>query len=190
MQQGWSTSTEVNFCASAFPTVSYGHADAPPLTVLGPFLRNGFLHRAVREMGGAYGASAHHDADAGAFGFSSYRDPRLTDTLADFESAVSWVQEGIHGPRELEEAILSVISQLDRPESPPGEATRSFFAGLNGRDPKRRRQFRRDVLDVSLADLQRVAATYLRPDRASVAVLSNAATLAEAEHLGLTLNSI
>jgi Zn-dependent M16 (insulinase) family peptidase len=190
VQQGWSTSTEVNFCATAFPTVPYDHPDAPALTVLGPFLRNGFLHRAVRETGGAYGASANYDADAGAFGFSSYRDPRLAETLADFETAVSWVQQTTHQPRELEEAILSVISQLDRPDSPAGEALRSFFASLHGRDPQRRRQFRRDVLNVSLADLQRVAARYLKRDSASVAVLSSAAALAQADQLGLDLHSI
>ena len=190
IQQGWATSTEVNFCAMAFPAVPYDHPDAPALTVLGPFLRNGFLHRAVRETGGAYGASASYDADAGAFGFSSYRDPRLAETLADFDNAVSWVHQASHRPRELEEAILSVISQLDRPDSPAGEAARAFFATLHGRNPKRRRQFRQDVLKVSLTDLQRVATDYLKGDNASVAVLSSATTLAEAEQLGLEPCSI
>ncbi|WP_155764023.1 hypothetical protein [Piscirickettsia salmonis] len=36
-------------------TVPSGHADAPVLTIIGGILRNGFLHRAVREQGGAYG---------------------------------------------------------------------------------------------------------------------------------------
>ena len=53
--QIWVANTQVNFCAKAFPTVSSGHPDAPALTVLGAYLRNGFLHRAIREQGGAYG---------------------------------------------------------------------------------------------------------------------------------------
>ena len=190
VKQGWSASTEVNFCATAFPTVPHGHADAPALTVLGPFLRNGFLHRAVREMGGAYGASATYDADAGAFAFSSYRDPRLAETLADFESAIAWLHEAPHRSRALEEAILNVISQLDRPESPAGEATRSFYSTLHGRDPQRRRDFRRNVLEVSLDDLQRVAANYLVAESASIAVLSSAETLADTDELGLHLHTI
>ena len=65
--QIWVANTQVNFCAKAFPTVSSGHPDAPALTVLGAYLRNGFLHRAIREQGGAYGGGASHDANVGAF---------------------------------------------------------------------------------------------------------------------------
>jgi Zn-dependent M16 (insulinase) family peptidase len=49
----WVTNTQVNFCAQAYPTVPVGHPDSAALTILGGFLRNGFLHRAIREQGGA-----------------------------------------------------------------------------------------------------------------------------------------
>ena len=52
----WITGSDVNFCAQAFPTVDYDHPDAPILTVLGAVLRNGYLHSAIREKGGAYGS--------------------------------------------------------------------------------------------------------------------------------------
>jgi len=38
---------------------------------------------------------------------------------------------------------------------------------------------------VKIADLQRVAATYLQPEKANVAVLSDASILAELPELGL-----
>ena len=60
----------------------------PPLRVLGPYLRNTTLHRAIREQGGAYGAGAGYGADAGTFRFFSYRDPRIAGTFADFDLAV------------------------------------------------------------------------------------------------------
>jgi Zn-dependent M16 (insulinase) family peptidase len=63
--------------------------------VLGGFLRNGFLHRAIREQGGAYGGGASHDAGIAAFRFYSYRDPRHAATLADFDAALDW----LHGTR-------------------------------------------------------------------------------------------
>ncbi|MEQ8516355.1 MAG: insulinase family protein, partial [Chromatocurvus sp.] len=77
----WITNTQVNFCARAYPTVPVGHPDAAALTVLGGFLRNGFLHRAIREQGGAYGGGASQDSIVAAFRFFSYRDPRLAETL-------------------------------------------------------------------------------------------------------------
>jgi Zn-dependent M16 (insulinase) family peptidase len=86
-QEVWVTNTQVNFCARAYPTVPSGHPDAPILSVLGAFLRNGYLHRSIREQGGAYGGGASHDANIGAFRFFSYRDPRLIDTLQDFDAS-------------------------------------------------------------------------------------------------------
>ncbi|KHD07558.1 peptidase M16 [Candidatus Thiomargarita nelsonii] len=186
VKNSWSTSTQVNFCAKAFPTVAPSHADAPVLTVLGHFLQNGFLHRALREQGGAYGGGANYDGSSGAFRFYSYRDPRLLETLADFDRSLSWLQDGKHDKRVLEEAILGVISRIDRPGSPAGEAITSFFNSLNGRTPSVLREFRHRVLQVKLEDLQRVAVSYLQPDKAHVAVLSNAKILGDlSSRLGL-----
>ncbi|HXH02723.1 MAG TPA: insulinase family protein, partial [Candidatus Competibacteraceae bacterium] len=177
VRQGWSINAQVNFCARAYPTVPPGHADAPALQVLGEFLRNGHLHRAIREQGGAYGAGASYHGDSGTFRFFSYRDPRLTETLSDFDRALEWLLGSTHPARTLEEAILGVIGAIDRPASPAGEAISSFFGSLFGRTPEFRREFRRRVLAVTLDDLQRVAATYLTPERVSTAVLGGAERL-------------
>ena len=55
---GWITGAQVCYCAETFPTVDMKHEDAAALTVLGAVLRNGYLHSAIREKGGAYGAGA------------------------------------------------------------------------------------------------------------------------------------
>ena len=114
-REAWFTTSEVSFCARAFPAVSQAHPDAPALRVLGPYLRNTFLHRAIREQGGAYGAGAGYSADSGTFRFFSYRDPRIAGTFADFEAAVRRVLDAPQQGAHLEEAILGVISDLDRP---------------------------------------------------------------------------
>jgi len=167
----WLANTQVNFCARAYPTVPGGHADAAALTVLGGFLRNGFLHTAIRERGGAYGGGASQDSGIAAFRFYSYRDPRLGETLADFDAALPWILDNRHDPRALEEAILGVIASIDRPSSPAGEAKQHFHNRLYGRTHAQREQFRERVMSVTLEDLRRVAGTYLLPDRASTAVL-------------------
>ncbi len=178
VKKSWSTSTQVNFCAKAYSTVPSGHADAPVLTVLGNFLQNGYLHRALREQGGAYGGGANYDGSTGAFRFYSYRDPRLVETLTDFDQSLAWLYNTKHGARALEEAILGVVGRIDRPGSPAGEAMSSFFNSLHGRTPEQRREFRHRVLQVKIEDLRRVAVAYLHPENAHIAVLSNAKTLA------------
>lgn len=182
VNQAWITDTEVNFCAQAFPTVAVGHPDAAPLAVLGGFLRNGFLHRAIREEGGAYGGGAGHDPLHGAFRFYSYRDPRLKETLADFNASLEWLMSAKHKFRQVEEAILGVVSQIDKPGSPAGRAKKAFYDELFGRRPEFLRQYRQRVLEVKLADLRRVAESYLRPEKAGVAVLTGSRQAAMVEN--------
>lgn len=182
VKQAWLTNTQVNFCAKAFPTVPADHADASALAVLGGFLRNGFLHRAIRETGGAYGGGASQDSNIGAFRFYSYRDPRVGGTLQDFDRAVEWVLAEQHGYQALEEAILGVIGGLDKPGSPAGEAKQAFQNRIFGRDDDFQARFRARVLATTVADLQRVAGTYLQPGLASIAVVT-AKALWEAESL-------
>lgn len=176
----WQTNTQVNFCAKAYPTVSTDHEDAAALTVLGGFLRNGYLHRAIREQGGAYGGGASHDSANANFRFYSYRDPRLTETMSDFDQSIQWLLNTKHDWQSVEEAILGVVSSLDKPGSPAGEAKQQFHSSLSGRTPEQREQFRSRVLNVSADDLKRVGEQWLSDkNAASIAVVSNAETLTE-----------
>jgi presequence protease len=177
VNQAWTTSTQVNFCAKSYTTVPSGHEDAAVLTVLGHFLRNGFLHNAIREKGGAYGGGAAFAADAGTFRFYSYRDPRMAETLDEFDQSLKWLQNAKHDSRQVEEAILSVLSDIDRPDSPAGEAMITWFGELHGRSVEKRKAFRKQVMSVTLEDLQRVARQWLVPDQANTAVITDAATL-------------
>lgn len=190
VHQAWLTNTQVNFCAKAYPTVPADHTDAAALTVLGGFLRNGFLHRAVREQGGAYGGGASQDNTIAAFRFYSYRDPRLTETLADFDASLTWLKETNHSHQSLEEAILGVVGSIDKPGSPAGEAKSTYQAELFGRTREKREAFRNRVVQVTIDDLLRVANTYLDPSKASVGVLSHTAQQEKLATLGLEIHHL
>ena len=185
VKQMWLTNTQVNFCSKAYPTVAMEHPDVAALSVLGGFMRNGFLHTEVREKGGAYGGGAGHDPSNAAFRFYSYRDPRLQDTLNDFDRAIDWVLNGKHEWAKIEEAILGVIGGLDKPGSPAGEARHAYHNMLHGRTREKLQAYREAVLAVKLADLQRVTELYLKPELASTAVITSAATHKKIGDLGL-----
>ncbi len=186
-REAWLTSTQVNFCAKAYPTVPIGHADAPALAVLGGFLRNGYLHTAIREQGGAYGGGANQDSVSASFRFFSYRDPRLTETLADFDASLDWLQKEAHDAEDLEQAILGVVSQIDKPRSPAGEAKGDYHNLLFGRSKAQREAFRKQVLQVTLDDLKTVASRYLKPENASIGLVTNSANKDALQSLGLSL---
>lgn len=190
VKQAWLTSTQVSFCAKAYRTVPVDHADAAPLTVLGGFLRNGFLHRVIREQGGAYGGGASQDSANACFKFFSYRDPRLTETLDDFNKAIDWLLDTDHDPQALEEAILGVISSIDKPASPAGDASQTFHNNLFGRTAEQRQAFRQQILSVSIDDLTRVGRIYLHDKPQSIAVISNHEHEQECSGLGLTIYNL
>lgn len=189
-REAWLTSTQVNFCARAYPSVAPDHPDAAALTVLGGFLRNGFLHRAIREKGGAYGGGAGQDNVNGSFRFFSYRDPRLAETLDDFDASLVWLQQADHDSQQLEEAVLGVISQIDKPRSPAGEARHAFHSRLFGRTPEQQERFRKRVLAVTVDDLKRVAGDWLRPEKASTAVITSHDNRETVAALGLEIREL
>ena len=78
-----------------------------------------------------------------------------------------------HEDSALEEAVLGVISSLDKPASPAGEARQHFYQRLFGRSHEQREAFRRAILGVTLEDLRRVCDRYLDPARASTAVVTS-----------------
>jgi Zn-dependent M16 (insulinase) family peptidase len=193
-REAWVANTQVNFCAQAFPTVPVEHEDAAALTVLGGFLRNGYLHTHIREQGGAYGGGASQDSSIGAFRFYSYRDPRLTETLSDFNASITWMLETSHEYAALEQAILGVIGSLDKPSSPAGEAKQHYHNALFGRTHAQRERFRQRILDLRITDLTRVTETYLQPAQASVAVVTSQAGLESSmdmvSKLGLSIEEL
>ncbi len=190
IEQAWVTGTQVNFCARAYAAVPQSHPDAAALSILGPFMRNNFLHRTIREQGGAYGGGAAYAADEAAFRFYSYRDPRLTETLDDFDRSIDWLLSEKHEVSGLEEAVLGVISSMDKPGSPAGESISAFFGQLHGRDVEHKNKFRQQVLAVTLADLIRVGEKYLSPDHKNTAIITNKALLSENGSLKLDVLSI
>ena len=166
--QAWLTSTQVNFCASVFPTVAESHKDGAALAVLAGVLRNGFLHGALREKGGAYGGGATHDAANGVFRFYSYRDPNLMKSFDAFEDSIKWLEHQPPSFKQVEESILGLVSGLDAPGSPAGECRQAFVQTLYGRDAEHMALQRDRLLSVTQDDVIRVSATYLKgiPTRA------------------------
>ncbi|OTG77059.1 peptidase M16 [Acinetobacter sp. ANC 4169] len=188
--EAWLIQANVQFCAAAYPAVEVTHPDAAPLMVLAAYLRNGFLHSAIREKGGAYGGGASYDGNACSFRFYSYRDPRLAETFKDFEASIQWLLNSEHKPHQLEEAILGLVASMDKPGSPAGEAISACYALLHARTPAVRKQLRTRLLAVTLDDLKRVAEQYLvqqTPVKAVVAPVAKRDALIE---LGFNIQQV
>lgn len=188
--EAWLIQANVQFCASAYAAVEVSHPDSAPLMILAAYLRNGFLHSAIREKGGAYGGGASYDGNACSFRFYSYRDPRLAETFKDFEASVQWLLNAEQQPHQLEEAILGLIASMDKPGSPAGEAITACYALLHKRTPAFRQMLRERLLNVTLDDLKRVAVKYLLEQKPTKSVVAPVAKREALVELGFDIKQV
>ena len=184
----WLTETDVNFCAQSFKSVGYKHADAPVLTVLGAVLRNGFLHTAIREKGGAYGSGAMQDMSTKTFKFFSYRDPNVIKTFDAFKESINWLIKSVTKDK-LEEGILNIISSIDKPSSPASEALSDYNSNNNGFTQQMRKEFRSKVLETTVDKLVEVAEKYLKTS-CKKSILSNKNFEKELSSYGFEINQV
>ncbi|MBT8331382.1 MAG: insulinase family protein, partial [Deltaproteobacteria bacterium] len=182
LREGWSTSTAVSFVALTFETVRMTHADGPALTVISKILRSLFLHREIREKGGAYGGFAIYNPEDGLFGFGSYRDPHIVATLKAYAAAAEFIRGGSYSEEDVKEAILQVCSEIDKPDPPGPAARKAFYRKIVLLSDDIRTQFKTRLLSLKRRDIQQAADKYFGPqcEHGSVAVISNEEKLKEA----------
>jgi Zn-dependent M16 (insulinase) family peptidase len=162
----------VAFNVRIFKTVRYTHPDSPALLVLANYLRDTFLHRELREKGGAYGGYAQAGIGSGTFYFGSYRDPNIVRTYDTYDQAVQWVTGGDIDAEALKEAILGACGDVDPLESPDIKGRREATNRITGFTREERERFKQRLLQVTADDLRRVAQAYLTvadPVQATVA---------------------
>jgi presequence protease len=178
--QARSAATPVAYDVAMFKTVPFAHPDAPKLMVLSEYLRNRYLHKEIREKGGAYGGFAGYNREDGTFALMSYRDPHIKRTFDVYGGVLEFVQKPFEKDA-LKESILGSCADFDPLSSPDTKGRSRFFNDLSGYSLELRAKFKQGILETTEADLQRVAATYLQ--NPCMGVISSAEKIEEANAL-------
>ena len=180
--EGWSTSSAVSFVAQTLPTVGLGHEDAPVLAVLSKMLHSLYLHREIREKGGAYGGLAIYSPENGLFSLASYRDPHIVRTLDVFAGVSQFITSGVYSNEDVKEAILQVCAEIDRPDPPGPAARKDFFRLIMGISPQERQNYKQSVLKTTLSQIMATTDRYFKSPQlnAGVAVIAGAEQLEKA----------
>jgi hypothetical protein len=174
VREGWSTSSAVSFVALAFETVRMEHADAPALSVISRILRSKYLHREIREKGGAYGGFALYSPEDGLFTFASYRDPHIVSTLNAFKNASAFIRTGSYTDEDVKEAILQVCSEIDKPDPPGPAARKAYYRKIISLSDDMRYRFKSRLLTLSRSRVMQAAEKYFVENETprAVAVIS------------------
>jgi Zn-dependent M16 (insulinase) family peptidase len=181
-REGWSTASAVSFVASVFQTNRITHEHAPALAVISKILRSMFLHREIREKGGAYGGFAAYQLENGLFCFASYRDPHIFNTLNVYDAASEFIISGKYTNEDIKEAILQVCADIDRPDTPNSGAGKAFYRNLTGLTDDIRKTFKAILLALDREKVLQVARHYFGAAMtvSAVAVISNENSLKDA----------
>ena len=108
--------------------------------ILSRILSSTYLHKHIREEGGAYGTACAHLS--GSIFFSSYADPNVLRSVDHFVQGSKWLREEQYCVNDIKEARLSLFGEIDAPVEPQTIGFTDVFTGKT----KEQRQEQRDLL--------------------------------------------
>lgn len=150
---GFVIPSNVSYVGMTHKTVPYIHRAAPVLAVVAELCNNTFLHKKLREQGGAYGGGASYTSMSGAFSFYSYKDPNLFTTVQHFGAALKFLLQGNFTDVEIDEAKLSVLQDMDTPIAPGSRADVAYAWWQQGRSEGVRQSYRDRLIHTSRSDI-------------------------------------
>lgn len=158
--------SQTNFASSVIRGDSYISEDAASLQLLSQMLTFTYLHKEIREQGGAYGGGAMYDALNGLFSFYSYRDPKPFESEQKFVESTKVLCDKIADKeitdQDLEQAKLTIFQKIDAPESVREEGLANFNYGV---DDDMRQERREALLDCTIDNIKEVVGKYFTPSQ-------------------------
>eukprot|EP00056_Hartaetosiga_gracilis_P008579 m.123050 g.123050 ORF g.123050 m.123050 type:complete len:234 (+) comp12941_c0_seq37:2431-3132(+) len=114
----------VSYAGCAVPGANHSSPDSVYLSLASNILTT-FLHKEIREHGGAYGAGCSHSG--GHVRYYTYRDPSPVRSLDKFAEASDWFLENKFEDEMVNEAKLSAFQSLDGPQPPQNRGMTAFL---------------------------------------------------------------
>jgi len=153
---GFIIPSHVAYTSLAQKTTAYIDPDTAILCVAGQLLEDTLLHKQLREQGGAYGGGISINPMTGIATFYSYKDPNVHATFKAYETSIRLLKTQRIDHKQLEEAKLGVLQDLDAPLSPSSRGDTAYSWWKQGKTEAIRQQFRTHVLQTSPEEIERV----------------------------------
>ncbi len=148
---------QVNYVAKGANLGDFGLRPGGGLAVAIKHLNTTYMWDKIRVQGGAYGGSSSFDPFSGSFAFTSYRDPNLLATLANYDGAAAFLRQPV-GEQDLTRSIIGVIGAIDTYRLPDAKGFVSLLRELADDTEAARQQRREEVLGATRQDFLALAA--------------------------------
>jgi hypothetical protein len=180
---------DVNYVGKGGNLLDLGYERHGATEVIAHYLRSTWLWEKVRVQGGAYGGFCVFDQHSGAFGFLSYRDPNLVQTLETYDQTAAFLRRLDLSEEERVKGIIGAIGTMDAYQLPDARGYSAMARTLIGYTDEARQQYRTEVLGTEASDFHAFADVLdAMRDEAAVVVMGSQAAVerANADHdLGL-----
>jgi len=145
----------VGYVSTAFPASSFMSPVHPHEVIVAQLLKTGFLWEQVRMKGG--GVTASVNGAERLFSLSSYRDPRIEETLGAYQAGFERLSGGGVSRDELEKAVIAIVGRDLKPMSPGEQGIVGFRRRLYGITDELRQRKRDELLSSSPAEIRAAA---------------------------------
>lgn len=182
--RAYTISSQIAHNAQSLPTITMISPQSAPLKIASYLFDNLYVHRDVRERGGAYISGVKYNILTGNFQFYSSRDPNITSTYKAFSDAIEAVCQGAFTEQDLLEAKLSYIQDVDGVVLPGSRAAITYFQLKVGLTKEVRQEFRDHLLAVSKEEVIAAVRERLRPamENKSIKISYASSTLLSTSH--------
>ena len=178
------TQTDVSFVAMSMPSLGFKDRYSPTLLLLSRHLSFSYLWEQIRVKNGAYGAKASFSPSLNIFSISSYRDPKIKETLECYMKLIDFIEKDMDLSEEtMEQAIIGTFKLFDRPIRPAQALSLSLNRFMSGEDLDFRKSIRAALLSTKADDIKDVTNRVLKNNikRAHFSVICNSKDLESVE---------
>ncbi len=154
--EGFKDASQIQYVSQAGSFKDQGYEYTGAFKVLKTILSYDYLWQNIRVKGGAYGCSGAFTRTGDAY-FTTYRDPKLAESLEVFAKTVDYLKDFKCSDRDMTKYVIGTISGMDQPLYPKANGRRSMMAYLAELTEKMIQQERDEVIGVTVEDIRKLA---------------------------------
>jgi presequence protease len=147
----------INYVGKGAALFDLGYQRHGSTEVISHYLRSTWLWERVRVQGGAYGGFCVFDVHSGTFGYLSYRDPNLVQTLDIYDQTPRFLRDLDLSQEELVKSIIGAIGNIDAYQLPDAKGYSAMARHLINYTDEARQQYRTELLNTTVEDFKAFA---------------------------------